>query len=58
MGDRERPETIASSIFDRLREFDSMGVDVIYAEAVDEYDIGLAIMNRMMKAAGYNVINV
>lgn len=58
MGDRENLKTIASSIFDMLREFDSMGVDVIYAEAVDEDDIGFAIMNRMMKAAGYNVIEV
>lgn len=58
MGDRERPETIASSIFDRLREFDGMDVDIIFAEGVDEKDIGLAIMNRMKKAAGFNIIHV
>lgn len=58
MGDRDRPETIAASIFDRLREFDSLGVDVIYAEGVGEENIGLAIMNRMKKAAGYNIMNV
>lgn len=58
MGDRDRPETIAASIFDRLREFDSKGVDVIYAEGVGEENIGLAIMNRMKKAAGYNIMNV
>jgi L-threonylcarbamoyladenylate synthase len=58
MGNRENPQTIAASIFDRLREFDNSGVDVIYAEDVDENDIGLAIMNRMRKAAGFNIINV
>ncbi|PYG89543.1 L-threonylcarbamoyladenylate synthase [Ruminiclostridium sufflavum DSM 19573] len=56
MGDRNRPETIASSIFSLLREFDDMGVDVILAEAVDENGVGLAIMNRMIKAAGYDII--
>lgn len=58
LGDRENPETIAASLFDRLREFDDLGVDVIYSESVGEQNIGLAIMNRMKKAAGYNVIHV
>lgn len=58
MGDRDKPETIAASIFDRLREFDTLGVDVIYSEGVKENGIGLAIMNRMKKAAGYNIVNV
>jgi L-threonylcarbamoyladenylate synthase len=58
MGDRQNPETIASSVFDILREFDTLGADIIFAEGVDEKDIGLAIMNRMKKAAGYNVIQV
>lgn len=58
MGDREKPETIASSIFDRLREFDNLGVDIIYAEDVDDNNLGLAIMNRLRKAAGFNIINV
>lgn len=58
MGDRNFPSTIAASLFDRLREFDSLDVDIIFGESVGENDIGLAIMNRMMKAAGYNVIKV
>lgn len=58
MGDREHPETIASNIFDRLREFDDLGVDLIISEGIDEKNIGLAIMNRMKKAAGYNIIDV
>jgi len=31
---------------------------VILAEAIEETGIGVAIMNRMVKAAGYNVIRV
>lgn len=56
MGDRNEPETIASRLFSMLREFDDKGVDVILAEAVDENGVGLAIMNRMVKAAGYDII--
>jgi L-threonylcarbamoyladenylate synthase len=57
-GDRERPETIAANLFDALREFDERGVQIILAEAVDNSGIGMAIMNRMSKAAGYNIIKV
>ena len=41
-----------------LREFDSIGVDIIYSEAFPEDDLGLAIMNRMNKAAGHHHIVV
>ena len=56
MGDRDNPETIAANLFSSLREFDSRGVELILAEAVDSSGIGLAVMNRMNKAAGYNII--
>lgn len=55
-GDRRRPDTIASNFFGVLRKFDKMDVSVILAEAVDTNGLGLAIMNRMEKAAGYNII--
>ncbi|RKD31394.1 L-threonylcarbamoyladenylate synthase [Thermohalobacter berrensis] len=55
VGDRDRPETIAANLFKVLREFDKKGVDLILAEGVEESGIGMAIMNRMRKAAGGNV---
>jgi L-threonylcarbamoyladenylate synthase len=58
MGDRDKPETIASNIFRQLRELDEKDVGCIFAEAVSESGIGLAIMNRMTKAASYNIIDV
>ncbi len=57
-GDRDKPETIASHLFQCLREFDRIGVGLILAEAVENSGIGLAVMNRMAKAAGYNIIKV
>ncbi len=58
MGDRSKPDTIAARLFALLREFDGRGVDVIIAEAVEEHEVGLAIMNRLIKAAGYDIIEV
>ncbi len=57
-GDREAPGTIAARLFSILREFDKRKVDVILAESVEEKDMGLAVMNRLLKSAGYNVIKV
>lgn len=55
-GDRNTPATIAANLFGLLREFDRKGVDVILAEAIEERDVGLAVMNRLLKSAGYNII--
>lgn len=44
---------LAANLFYILRDFDRSCPDVIIAEGVDEDGIGLAIMNRMRKAAGY-----
>ncbi|KXG76243.1 Threonylcarbamoyl-AMP synthase [Thermotalea metallivorans] len=56
MGSRKRPETITHRLFRVLRDFDDQGVDVILAEAVERKGLGDAIMNRLLKAAGYHVI--
>lgn len=42
---------ISHNLFAALREVDEMGVDVIFVEGVDETEEGLAIMNRLSKAA-------
>lgn len=57
-GKKEEIGIIAANLFDCLREFDKIDVDYIYAEGYDEKGIGLAVMNRLKKAAGYNVIEV
>jgi len=42
----------AANLFSVLREFDKEGVDIIVAESVEEEGLGLAIMDRLRKAAG------
>jgi L-threonylcarbamoyladenylate synthase len=58
VGKRKDKATIAAQFFHTLRKFDEEKVEVVLAEAIDESGIGLAIMNRMNKAAGYNIISV
>ena len=56
IGSRKQTETIAHNLFAVLREFDSLQVDVIYSESFPADHLGQAIMNRLMKAAGYDTI--
>lgn len=45
----------AKNLFAALRKTDELGLEEVYFHAVDASEMGLAIMNRMMKAAGYTV---
>ena len=58
LGSREDGESIAHNLFDALRKFDDEDVEFIYSEGFDENKLGFAIMNRLHKSAGYNIINV
>jgi L-threonylcarbamoyladenylate synthase len=58
MGTRSKPAELAANLFSRLREFDSLGVEMILAEGVDMHNEGLAVMNRMARAAGFHIIDV
>jgi L-threonylcarbamoyladenylate synthase len=58
MGSRSRPAELAANLFALLREFDRLGVDMILAEGVDDHNEGLAVMNRMTRAAGFHIIDL
>lgn len=54
----ESLEELAANLFYLLRDFDRTMPDVILAEGVSESGIGLAVMNRMRKAAGYQIVTL
>lgn len=58
LGDLDKPETIANNLFKALRDFDKEDTRFIYGETFSEDNLGQAIMNRLTKAAGYNIIDV
>ena len=55
-GDDDRE--YAQKLFSALRDFDNLGVQVIYAEFCERDGYGLAVKNRLYKSAGYNIIHV
>lgn len=58
VGDRSQEISISSHLFGCLREFDDRGVDYIYSESFSRKNVGMAIMNRLMKAAGGKIIRI
>ena len=46
---------MAHAVFARLRDADSLGADALFSEAVPESGIGLAVMNRLGRAAAFHI---
>ena len=49
------PEEYANTLFSHLRAFDDEGVDVIFAEDIDDKGINLAVKNRLYKVSGSTI---
>jgi L-threonylcarbamoyladenylate synthase len=48
----------ARRVFHALREFDSLSVNRIFAQCPDATGLGLAVSNRLKKAAGFCIVEV
>ena len=57
-GARSDESGVARALFRILREFDDEKADRIYSESFDGGNLGQAIMNRLMKAAGHRVVRL
>lgn len=58
VGSRRDEHEVAAHLFDVLRHFDHIAVDIILSESFDEDSFGQAVMNRLIKAAGHHIENV
>lgn len=58
LGSREDLSTVSKNLFTRLREFDDNKVEIILSEAFEEKGLGIAIMNRLRKACGFDIVKV
>ena len=56
LGRSEDKRSHAQRVFDALRAFDSSDATAIYAQCPDEKGLGLAVSNRLKKAAGFHVL--
>lgn len=58
LGDSASGPTVAARLYSALRTCDDIGADMILSESFSENEIGGAVMNRLMKAAGQQIIYV
>lgn len=58
LGEEGNGKTVATRLYSALRECDKLGVEYIYSEGFDRDELGGAIMNRLLKAAGHRVVRV
>lgn len=58
VGEADKGVTISANLYAILRKCDTIGAEYIYSEALNQNELGGAIMNRLLKAAGHRVIKV
>lgn len=57
-GSKDNLEEISKNVFSSLRKVDKYKPDIVFIEGVKSTGLGLAIMNRLIRACEYNVIEV
>ena len=57
-GSKENYEEIASNIFRLLREVDKLNPDIVLIEGIKKQGIGIAIMNRLLRACSHEYIEI
>ena len=55
LGRYAEPEVVSARLFDALRQVDDWDVDRVFCEALPERGLGVAIMDRLRRAAGHFV---
>ena len=58
LGSKDHLEEVAKNLYSSLRDLDDKGAEVIIAESIQEKGLGLAIANRLKKAAADKIIRV
>lgn len=56
IGSVSSPDEIARRLFDTLRRLDDEGMEAVFSEVVPPEGIGLAVMNRLGRAAAFRTI--
>lgn len=58
LGSRKDMLSISKNLFETLRSFDDDNVDIILSEGFEEIGVGVAVMNRLKKSAGFDILTV
>ena len=57
-GNSDDENAAAANLFYNLREFDKLGAKVVLARMPDTSGVGLAVVNRLLRAAGFEVVSL
>lgn len=57
IGRKDDPSEVAHRLFATLRDLDDEKMDVIFSEVVPPEGVGLAVMNRLGRAAAFRTVN-
>ena len=57
-GKRENGLSEANRLFDALRELDEMGAKTVFARCPEMTGVGLAVYNRLIRSAGFHIIEL
>lgn len=57
-GKKDDPASQAKHIFDALRAVDKIGAKTVFARFPENEGVGLAVFNRLLRAAAFNIIEV
>lgn len=58
IGNKNNLEEISKNVFSALRKVDNCNPDIVFIEGVESSGLGLAIMNRLIRACEYNYIEI
>ena len=58
LGTPERPQEMAQGLFCALRDFDEKGVQTVYAHCPSPEGLGLALYNRLIRAAAFDIVKL
>ena len=57
-GKKDDAASQAKRLFDALRELDELGAKKVYARCPDQSGVGLAVYNRLIRSAAFDIIEV
>lgn len=57
-GSKYDESTLAKNVFSALRDVDKLGVKSVYIHAPSKHGVGLAVYNRLIRAAAFKVIKL
>ena len=57
-GQSGQPQTQAHRLFDLLRQCDDLGAKKVFVRSPDRHGIGLAVYNRLLRAAAFRIVKL